>query len=551
MIRVVLRVIICLAVCADVAGAQGRGSSDWMTDNADAQRSSWIRTDAKISRERLQKPGFQLVWKVRLNNKPKQLNSLAPPSLLELLIGYRGFRTLAFVGGSSDNVFAIDTDLARIEWQKKLTSSQSAEAPGTPACPGGMTASVTRPTIAAIAPPSAGGISRGRGGLARSAVGEPGQGAVTLALVPPPRPQPASPPRPATPPPPSTHFTLVYALSSDGSLHTMHLSNGEEAAPPVKFLPPNANAQGLTVIDNVAYVVTEQNCAGVPNGVWALDLSTKQVSSWQGNIAGSAGPAFGPDGTIYVTTGAGAESPYSLVALHPKTLEVKGKYTPGNDEFTSSPVIFMYKGKVLIAAATKDGRVHLLDSESFVGGAVQQKPLYQTPAFESGSADASALAPGALSSWQASDGTRWLLAPIAGAVSAEAGFTAAAGGVTRGAIVTWKLVEKGEALTLQPGWISRDLISPLSPTIINGVVFAISSGEFRTSDSKISTAQRVKRSSPAVLYALDGMTGKELWNSGTTITSFVRGGSLSGGSGQIYVGGYDGTLYAFGFPMEH
>ena len=54
-----------------------------------------------------------------------------------------------------------------------------------------------------------------------------------------------------------------------------------------------------------------------------------------------------------------------------------------------------------------------------------------------------------------------------------------------------------------------------------------------------------------VLYALDAMTGKELWNSGTTITSFAHGGAISGGMGQIYLGTYDGTMYAFGFPMEH
>jgi outer membrane protein assembly factor BamB len=547
MIRVAYRVIICIAAASlwtGVATAQGRGPTDWMTSNGDAQRSSWIRSDAKISKERLQKPGFQFLWKLKLSNKPKQLNSLTPPSLLDLLIGYRGFRALAFVGGSSDKVFVIDTDLGRLEWQKQIASN--VDNPGTLFCPGGMSAGVTRPTITTIVPPPVGGGGpRGRGSLARSAVGEPGQGAVTLALVPPPRRQPAAPPRPSAPPPPSAFFTLIYALSSDGMLHTLHLSNGADAAPAVKFLPPNANAHGLTVIDRVAYAVTEQNCGGVPNGVWALDLASNQVSSWKGNISGSAGPAFGPDGTIYITTGTGEESPFSLVALDSKTLKVKGKYTVGNLEFASSPVVFAYKEKVLIAAATKDGIVHLLDSASL------QTPLAKTKPYAMLSSQAPDFPPSALSSWQASDGTRWLLAPVATPVASEAGFAAADGGVTKGAIITWKLVEKDGAPTLQPGWVSRDLTSPLPPTVINGVVFAVSGGEYRTSDSKLNAAQRVKRSSPAVLYALDGMTGKELWNSGTTINSFVRGGSLSGGGGQIYVGTYDGTLYAFGLPMEH
>ncbi|MCI0388537.1 MAG: PQQ-like beta-propeller repeat protein [Acidobacteria bacterium] len=560
--RLAAVVIVCFAcavVWTVVAIAQGRGATDWMTSNGDAQRSSWIRTDTKISKDTIQKPGFKFLWKLKLNNEPKQLNSLMPPSLLELLIGYRGFRALAFVGGSSDNIFAIDTDLGRMEWQKRFPSSAPAQV-GSLACPGGMTAHVTRPTIAFMPSLTAGGGGGfgGRRSPARSAVGQPDQGAVTLAQVAaaPPPPPPSSPARPATPPPAPAGSNifgrgpfLVYALSSDGMLHTMHLSNGDDYEPPVKFLTPNANAHGLIIIDNIAYVVTEGGCGGAPNGMWALDLASKQVTTWKANISGSAGPAFGPDGTIYVGTRAGEELPFSLVALEPKTLKVKGWYTAGKQEFTSSPVIFEYKGKTLIAAATKDGRVHLLDSAGMSqgSGGDNQKPLHTTPA----SAKAADFVPGSLSSWQDAGGTRWILAATVGSQASEAGFKVTNGAVTNGAVVAWKVVEEKGVPTLQPGWASRDLVSPLPPTIINGVVFATSSGEFRSSDSKVTAAQRAQRSTRAVLYALDATTGKELWKSGPAITSFVRGGALSGGGGQVYVGTYDGTLYAFGFTMEH
>src|SRR5262245_21439950 len=558
------------AALAGAAKAQGRGGTDWMTNNGDAQRSSWVRADAKISKESLQNPGeksgFQFLWKLKLKNEPKQLNSLAPPSLMERLIGYRGFRMLGFVGGSSDKVFVIDTDLGRMEWEKQLTSTAPAEGASL-ACPGGMTAAVTRPTVAAMAAAGGGpGGGFGRSGPARSAVGEPGKGAVTLAMVPaaPPGPPPGTtagaPARPgarANAPAAPGGFgrgpSLIYALSSDGMLHVMHLSNGANAEPPVKFLPPNANPHGLTVIDNVAYAVTDGDCGGAPNGVWALDLASKQVATWKANVSGSAGPAFDMDGTLYVTTRSGGESANSmgnsLVALEPKTLKLKGRYTAGNQEFSASPVIFEYKGKTLIAATTKDGRVHLLDGAAFSmgSGADQQTPLYSTPA----SAKAADFAPGALASWQDRSGTRWILAPTAGSQSADAGFASTNGPVTKGAVVAWKIVEQNGALALEPGWASRDLVSPLTPTIINGVVFVTSSGEFRSSDPRVTAAERAKRSSRAVLYALDGTTGKELWNSGTTITSFTRGGVLSGGVGQIYLTTYDSTIYAFGFPMEH
>ena len=77
---------------------------DWMTVGNDAQRSSWVRRDAKISPETMRKPGFELVWKVKLKNEARQLVSVTPPVLFDFYISYRGFRSLGFVGGSSGNV---------------------------------------------------------------------------------------------------------------------------------------------------------------------------------------------------------------------------------------------------------------------------------------------------------------------------------------------------------------------------------------------------------------------------------------------------------------
>jgi len=308
---------------------------------------------------------------------------------------------------------------------------------------------------------------------------------------------------------------VTYALTGDGMLQSVYVSNGADSEAPMKFLPANANAQGLIVAEGVAYATTSHGCGGVPDGVWALDLASKEVATWKpGGSApvGSAGPAFGPDGTLYVAT-AGGEA--TLSTLEPKTLKQKDWYSAGAD-FTSSPVVFDYKGKILAAATTKDGRVHLLDSAS-LGGASHLTPLFKTAA-DSKAADYTVGAP---ASWQDAGGTRWVLVP------------------TPAAVVAWKVVDQDGGPTLQPGWVSRDMVSPLTPMIVNGVVFAVSSGD------------RQPRPANAVLYALDGATGKEWWNSGNTIGSFVHGGGLSGGSSQLYLGTHDGTLYAFGFPIEH
>ena len=173
--------------------------------------------------------------------------------------------------------------------------------------------------------------------------------------------------------------------------------------------------------------------------------------------------------------------------------------------------------RALIAAATADGSLHLVDTANL------SSALSVTPATAKGAA------PGALASFVDGAGTRWVLV---------------AQTARKGAIQAYKVSDDGK---LASGWTSRELVSPLTPTIINGVVIATSSGEVKSADNKLTAA----RSGKAVVYLLDGTTGKELWNSGTTVASFARGNALSGGMGQFYLTTYDGTLYAFGFPIEH
>jgi hypothetical protein len=113
-------------------------------------------------------------------------------------------------------------------------------------------------------------------------------------------------------------------------LRTLYISNGGNAKPPVRFLPANANATGLILVDNAMYASTSGNCAGVPNGVWAIDTSaaTPEPMHWAtngGGVAGTFGVALGIDGaTAYAATSDGEYSPAafsdSVVALDTKTL---------------------------------------------------------------------------------------------------------------------------------------------------------------------------------------------------------------------------------------
>ena len=125
-----------------------------------------------------------------------------------------------------------------------------------------------------------------------------------------------------------------------------------------------------------------------------------------------------------------------------------------------------------------------------------------------------------------------------------------------GSIAAFKVEEKAGKPVLTNAWISRNLMTPAAPAVANGVVFALASGEWvrQANDREGGLYQvdaRVQRSQPAILYALDAATGKELWSSGNQVTSFTHNGQLSIANGRVYLTTYDNTLYCFGFPMEH
>jgi outer membrane protein assembly factor BamB len=89
------------------------------------------------------------------------------------------------------------------------------------------------------------------------------------------------------------------------------------------------------------------------------------------------------------------------------------------------------------------------------------------------------------------------------------------------------------------------------PVIANGIVFAYGSGESTTQrwpePGHVGGAEgRIQESTHAVLYALDALTGDELWSSGDQIKSWNHFSGLSVANGRVYIGTFDGILYCFG-----
>ena len=83
------------------------------------------------------------------------------------------------------------------------------------------------------------------------------------------------------------------------------------------------------------------------------------------------------------------------------------------------------------------------------------------------------------------------------------------------------------------------------------MVFALAGGEFtvQANDADgglFSSEDRIQRSVPAKLYALDALTGKELYSSEEQIPSFLHQAGLAVAGGRVIFGTFDGTIYCFG-----
>ena len=409
----------------------------------------------------------------------------------------------------------------------------AAGAPGAPAAAG-----------AALGAGAAAGAGAARGGRAAGGAGGGGGGFGGAA------------PTYKTPFPPGRFGSGggFFVVTSDGVLHTMGDGSGKEVGVPVKFLPPNARVSDLTAVPEnndewhsfVVYAATTNSCGGAPNRVWAVNLAddAHPITHVDTGASVVGDPAFSSEGTIFVALGkgpAGAAHSNAILALEPKTLTIKDWFTDPKADFSSTPMVITLDGKEFIAVATADGRIYVLDATS-LGGADHKTALYTSPAFSKTKTD---YVPSSLAFWQESDGNMYIAEPFAGA--GPSGLNAT---VTNGGILALKVSGSGTSITLVPAWVSPDMTSPGGPVVVDGVMFALSTGEYHpAAGSSATVADRVQKSVPAVLYALDSNSGTQLWSSDKTITSFAAT-PLWTGSGQAYVATHDNTVYAFGFSEE-
>ena len=499
--------------CAILQGA------DWLTDGGNPQRTNWQK-DEKILSPASAK-NMTLLWKMKLDNEPRQMHSLFPPLIINTVNTGSGPKQLAIVAGVSDNLYAIDVEKGEVVWKKHFESNWTPPATGGRGggilCPGGQTAT---PVIA----PAGGG-----------------------------------------------KYT-IYAASWDGRLHQLNASDGEDIAPPANWMPPNGKPYGLNLWNNVLYTHTAQGCGGNPNVVYSYDLSTNKAGSWGpagGGMWGRQGPAISADGTMFTGTGDGKWDPENgiygngIIGIkqnsETKALELSDYYGPSNAEWLVkrdldmqvTPAIFNYKGRELMVDAGKECRLFLMDTKS-VGGDDHRTPLYRSPLLCNEDVNfASAGIWGSMATWEDAGGTRWVLTPFWGPKHSKFAAPVENGAVKYGAIAAFKVEEKGGKLQLTPAWISRDMNHAEPPVIANGVIYAYGNGEdtdqaYPDVGLADTADRRIPGSTHAVLYALDAQTGKELWSSGDQIKSWNHWTGISVANGRVYIGTFDSNLYCFG-----
>jgi outer membrane protein assembly factor BamB len=504
--------------------ATGSRLVDWLTDGGDVERSGWAKNEKILTRDNVK--SLKLKWKLETGNQPRALHSLMPVLVIGQLSTANGVKQVGIFSGISDNLYAFDVESGKIIWQKHWDYPAPA----------------------------------GRGGGRGNAPTDPRR----LGFL-----QPGgSSDTPVIGPADAQGRRPVYFVTGDGMLHTLNAADGTDIEPPYMFY--GGKGWALNLVGTTLWMQTTY--AGASIAAVRVDDPQHKVMTWSagsGGAWGRRGVAVDSEGTAWTTTGDGvydltSDPPRyanSVVGVHIVNNEMKLKdyYTPTNWEWlrkrdldpNNTPTVFKYKGRELIAASGKECRLYLLDPES-PGGEKHQTPAFKTSLFCNEEVDFQDMGSwGALSSWEDSSGTRWVLAPFWGPVHSQAKFPLSYGPVKEGGVAAYKLVERSGRLEFDPAWVSRDMKRGEPVIITNGMVIGYGSGE-ETKQAwpdiglQFDSSIRAAKGTRAVIYVLDAMTGKELWSSGDQIHQFNHFSGVTVANGRIYLGTYDGTLYCFG-----
>ena len=509
----------CALGCGALLWAGAAAAGDWPTFGHDPQRSGWARSERTLSTENV--AGLELQWKTKLDNESSLLGALTAPVVGVDVTTERGVTDVVFVAGKEGGVFALDAATGDLLWEwepVRYGLPAGARLQGSVYCPNGVNAT---PTLDA-------------------------------------------------------RTGILYTLAESGALYGLDMGSGSVRFGPAQFVAPFAKAWSLNLVGDTIHTTLAQGCGGALSGFYAMDIGDRHrptvrqmllSNTTAGGIWGRGGPVAGENGRVYGSTADGPFDPRvgdysnSVVAASLDTLELVDHFVPDNhwelfrldlDFGSASPVWFGWRDYSLLATGAKEGVLYLLDADS-LGGEDHQTPLLGGIRLGNDSRSLTSHGIwGGLSTWRGDDGRRWLYVPLYGEPSEEApDFPARYGPAPDGSVMAFEVVaEKGSGKPrLAPRWISQNFKVPEPVALANGVAFVLANGE--NPNQRDSVAERqTANNEPAVLYALDAQTGRELYNSGDAMGTWVHFSGIAIAEGRVYTVDYDSVVYCFGLPGE-
>ena len=207
-----------------IALAQSTEAAEWPTGSFDQQRDAWQRNETKLTVDNAK--DIRLLWKLKKDNKPMGMQSFREPLIVAGVPRRAPSRPWQF-SPAAPMLSTQSTSIAA-RWCGKRSSS-----------------------------------GRQTGPRSREGEGFICNNALTATPV-------------VTPAGSGQRF--LYVLTNDGYLHTMDPATGDETDAPIQMVPGvYGKPNGLNLVDNVVYTAMGQRCHGVPNEMYAVDLTTKEA----------------------------------------------------------------------------------------------------------------------------------------------------------------------------------------------------------------------------------------------------------------------------------
>lgn len=521
----------CLILIAVLLFSMPAFAGNWLTFGHDPQRSGWAYGEDAFTTQNA--GNLQLQWKTHLDNKSLSLTALTAPLVASGITTPEGVKTLVFVAGSSNNLFALDAATGKLVWKIDFNDPVLPKDQSMWLCPNNLNAT---PVIDMSA-------------------------------------------------------NMIFVLSSGGRLYGLDLGTGKTKFGPVQFVPPYSKDWSLNLVGGVIYTSISQGCGGAQSGIYSMDIRNPMhpvirdlllARGFGAGVWGRGGPVAGENHRLYFSTGDGKLDPLtgefgsSVLAASMPGLKILDRYSPADyhdltqfdlDIGATSPAWFAHGNYHFLAAGGKGGTLYFLNADS-LGEKDHETPLQVLRLSNDERAYEKFGIWGAFATWTDEQGNAWLYVPVWGPVSKNAPhFPTAHGPAPDGSLMAFKVGENSATglPDLEPMWISNDFNRPDPPVIANGVLFAVSTGENAQQTlgaAVISTPghygkriltdkERKANASHAVLYALNARTGKVLYDSGDAITGWTHFSGLAVADGRIYAVDHDSNLYCFGLKESH